>query len=32
VTDPKQTIEASDSARLLQVGKRKFARFVLKKE
>jgi tyrosyl-tRNA synthetase len=32
VTDPNQTIEASDSARLLQVGKRKFARFVLKKE
>jgi tyrosyl-tRNA synthetase len=32
VTDPNQTIEASDSPRLLQVGKRKFARFVLKKE
>jgi tyrosyl-tRNA synthetase len=32
VTDPNQKVEPSGVSRLLQVGKRKFARFVLKKE
>jgi len=32
ITDPNQKVEPSDVGRLLQVGKRKFARFVLKKE
>jgi len=32
VTDPNQKVEPSGAGRLLQVGKRKFARFVLKKE
>ena len=32
ITDPNQKVEASIASRLLQVGKRKFARFVLKKE
>ena len=32
VTDPNQKLESSGATRLLQVGKRKFARFVLKKE
>ncbi len=32
VTDPNQTVEPSSEGRLLQVGKRKFKRFVLQKE
>jgi tyrosyl-tRNA synthetase len=32
VTDPNQKVESSGASRLLQVGKRKFARVVLKKE
>ena len=32
VTDPNQKIEMSGESRLLQVGKRKFKRFVLEKE
>ena len=32
VTDPNQKVEASGRSRLLQVGKRKFKRFVLEKE
>jgi len=32
VTDPNQKIDASSESRLLQVGKRKFKRFVLEKE
>ena len=32
VTDPNQKIDVSGETRLLQVGKRKFKRFVLEKE
>ncbi len=32
VTDPNQQVEPSGEGRLLQVGKRKFKRFVLEKE
>ena len=32
VTDPNQKVEPSGEGRLLQVGKRKFKRFVLEKE